>query len=60
MKEAEAEMEKTSTGIIAWVKKVIRPSISAGSSRVSLPAVYAESDVRSNDKSANRAGNMES
>lgn len=32
IKDAEAEMEKTSTGLVAWARRVIHPSLSSGSS----------------------------
>lgn len=42
IKEAETEIEKTSTGIIAWVRKVIRPSLPSGSARVSMPVTKVD------------------
>ena len=46
MKDAEVEMEKTSTGVVAWIRRVIRPSLAAGTSRSSLPASSSEPAVR--------------
>lgn len=37
LKEAEAEMEKISTGFVAWARKVIHPSLTAGSSHTTQP-----------------------
>ncbi len=31
IKDAEAEMEKTSTGLVAWARRVIHPSLTSGS-----------------------------
>ena len=45
IKEAEAEMDKTSTGLVAWVRKAIRPSLKTGSPPLSLPSKQHESDV---------------
>jgi len=46
LKEAEMEMDKTSTGLLAWVRKAIRPSLKAGSPQPNLPATQQESKVQ--------------
>lgn len=33
MKEAQAEMDRTSTGLTAWVRRIIHPSLGAGAAR---------------------------
>lgn len=37
IKEAEAEMEKTNTGLMAWARRVIHPSLTPGSSHPTQP-----------------------
>ena len=43
IKEAESDMERTSTGLIAWARRVIRPSLSKAPSKLSLPSVPSNS-----------------
>lgn len=42
MKEAEIELDKMNTGVLAWVKKIIRPSLGSGRSQLNRPS---ESDT---------------
>lgn len=45
LKEAEIEMEKASTGVVAWVRKVVRPGLSGGRSNGSTPGGHKRSDI---------------
>jgi len=56
--EAEIEMEKTSTGLIAWARKVIHPSL-IGSSRLSMTESQSNAEfnaAESREKSDQNAG----
>jgi hypothetical protein len=46
LKEAEVEMEKTSTGLIAWVRKVICPSLAASNAQNALPLSQSRQEVQ--------------
>jgi len=59
MKESEIEMEKTSNGLIAWARKVIRPAFAAGPSRSSLNGSQSDQTIditTSNENSGQDAG----
>ena len=43
IKDAESDMERTSSGLIAWARRVIRPSLAKAPPKLSLPAVQDNS-----------------
>jgi len=59
IKEAEIEMEKTSNGLIAWARKVIRPTCAAEPSRSSMAGSQSDQAITiatSNESSEQDAG----
>lgn len=45
LREAELEQEKASTGVMAWVRKVIRPSLATGNPQPALPSAQSPQNV---------------
>ncbi|MRR07103.1 MAG: hypothetical protein EG828_09185 [Deltaproteobacteria bacterium] len=59
IKEAEIEMEKTSSGLIAWARKIVRPAGAAEPSRSSMTGSQSEQAITittSNENSEHDAG----
>ena len=45
LQDAQRELDKTNTGMVAWVRKKIRPSLSSGHSPQALPSSHDDSEV---------------
>jgi hypothetical protein len=45
LQEAQIELDKTNTGLTAWVRRKVRPSLAAGNPKRALPSGDEDSDV---------------